>query len=194
LDWSIDQFVTNNQKEVMEVLTGPERRRRWSADKELAMVRETFEPGKTVLMVARLHGINPNQLFQWRKLRQDNSLSAVAARRSCACVQVERRAEADKGAPAPLGQQNHGERDSPGSRGGDEVAKMDSALTFIAGGRPVKQVCEVLGVARSNVSVKLAWVADWQDGRRARKMDDAGILDEIRLLIADLPNYGYRRC
>jgi transposase len=30
------------------------------------MVRETFEPGKTVLMVAR-------------KLRQDNSLSAVAA-------------------------------------------------------------------------------------------------------------------
>jgi transposase len=43
------------------------------------MVRETFEPGKTVLMVARLHGINPNQLFQWRKLRQDNSLSAVAA-------------------------------------------------------------------------------------------------------------------
>jgi putative transposase len=71
---------------------------------------------------------------------------------------------------------------------------MDSALTFIAGGRPVKQVCEVLGVARSNVSVKLAWVADWQDGRRTRKMDDAGILDEIRLLIVDLPNYGYRRC
>ncbi|MBM5629725.1 transposase, partial [Burkholderia pseudomallei] len=52
----------------MEVLTGPERRRRWSVDEKLAMVRETFEPGKTVSMVARLHGINPNQLFQWRKL------------------------------------------------------------------------------------------------------------------------------
>ena len=71
--------MTNNKNEVMEVLTGPERRRRWSADEKLAMVRETFEPGKTVSMVARLHGINPNQLFQWRKLHQDGSLSAVNA-------------------------------------------------------------------------------------------------------------------
>lgn len=72
-------YMTNNKNEVMEVLTGPERRRRWSVDEKLAMVRETFEPGKTVSMVARLHGINPNQLFQWRKLHQDGSLSAVSA-------------------------------------------------------------------------------------------------------------------
>jgi transposase len=71
--------MTNNKNEVMEVLTGPERRRRWSADEKLAMVRETFEPRKTVSMVARLHGINPNQLFQWHKLHQDGSLSAVSA-------------------------------------------------------------------------------------------------------------------
>jgi transposase len=71
--------MTNNKNEVMEVLTGPERRRRWSAEEKLAIVRETFEPGKTVLMVARLHGINPNQLLQWRKLHQDGSLSAVSA-------------------------------------------------------------------------------------------------------------------
>ncbi|MDB0573926.1 transposase, partial [Ralstonia solanacearum] len=30
----------------MEVLTGPERRRRWSVEEKLAMVRESFEPGK----------------------------------------------------------------------------------------------------------------------------------------------------
>jgi transposase len=71
--------MTNNKNEVTEVLTGPERRRHWSADEKLAMVRETFEPGKTVSMVARLHGINPNQLFQWRKLHQDGSLSVVSA-------------------------------------------------------------------------------------------------------------------
>jgi len=70
---------------------------------------------------------------------------------------------------------------------------MDCALTLIARGRPVKQVCDVLGVARSNMAVKLARPADWQDGRSARKTDDAGIVDEIRLLIADLPSYGYRR-
>lgn len=63
----------------MEVLTGPERRRRWTAEQTLAMVRESFEPGKSVSMVARQHGVNPNQLFHWRKLYQDGSLSAVKA-------------------------------------------------------------------------------------------------------------------
>jgi len=63
----------------MEVLTGPERRRRWTAEQKLAMVRESLEPGKSVSMVARQHGVNPNQLFHWRKLYQDGSLSAVKA-------------------------------------------------------------------------------------------------------------------
>ncbi|KNE22214.1 transposase, partial [Achromobacter spanius] len=46
-------FLTNTKQAVMEVLTGPERRRRWSAEEKLAMVRESFEPGKTVSTVAR---------------------------------------------------------------------------------------------------------------------------------------------
>jgi transposase len=71
--------MTNTKQEVMEVLTGPERRRRWSTDEKLTMVRESFEPGKTVSMVARQHGVNPNQLFHWRKLYQNGSLSAVSA-------------------------------------------------------------------------------------------------------------------
>lgn len=72
-------FMTNTKQEVMEVLTGPERRRRWSSDEKLAMVRESLEPGKSVSMVARQHGVNPNQLFHWRKLYQNGSLSAVSA-------------------------------------------------------------------------------------------------------------------
>lgn len=55
---------------------------------------------------------------------------------------------------------NPGKRDSQKSRRGDEVAKMASALTLIARGRPVKRVCEVLGVVRSNVAVKLASPTD----------------------------------
>ncbi|RLK44969.1 transposase [Cupriavidus plantarum] len=43
------------------------------------MVRAICEPGKTVSMVARQHGVNPNQLFQLRKLYPDRSLSAVSA-------------------------------------------------------------------------------------------------------------------
>jgi transposase len=71
--------MTKTKQEVMEVLTGPERRRRWSSDEKLAMVRESLEPGKSVSMVARQHGVNPNQLFHWRKLYQNGSLSAVSA-------------------------------------------------------------------------------------------------------------------
>lgn len=70
---------------------------------------------------------------------------------------------------------------------------MASALALIAGGRPVKRVCEVLGVARSNVAAKLARPTDWQDGRSARETDDAGLVEEIRESIAHLPSYGYRR-
>lgn len=71
--------MTKTKQELVEVLTGPERRRRRSPDEKLAMVRESCEPGKTVSMVARQHGVNPNQLFHWRKLYQDGSLSAVSA-------------------------------------------------------------------------------------------------------------------
>lgn len=49
---------------------------------------------------------------------------------------------------------------------------MDSALAIIAGGRPVKQVCDVLGVARSNVSVRRARPAGWQDRRSAVQTND----------------------
>ncbi len=57
----------------------------------------------------------------------------------------------------------------------------------------MKRVCEVLGVARSNVAEKLARPADWQDGRGARRIDDAGLVEEIRDAVAHLPSYGYRR-
>ncbi|MFC0574609.1 IS3 family transposase [Paraburkholderia solisilvae] len=178
----------------MEVLTGPERRRRWSADEKLAMVRETFEPGKTVSMVARLHGINPNQLFQWRKLHQDGSLSAVSAGEEVVpASELGDALKQIKELQRLLGKKT---MENEILREAVEVMKspkMDCALTLIARGRPVKQVCDVLGVARSNMAVKLARPADWQDGRGARKTNDAGLVDEIRLLIADLPSYGYRR-
>ena len=51
-----------------EVLVGPERRRRWAPTEKLAIVSETYDPGMTVSLVARRHGIAPNQLFQWRRL------------------------------------------------------------------------------------------------------------------------------
>ena len=43
------------------------------------MVRESLEPGQSVSVVTRRNCIiNANQLFLWRKLYQDGSLSAVS--------------------------------------------------------------------------------------------------------------------
>ena len=53
--------------ESIEVLTEPERRRRRSVQEKVAIVQETLEPGATVSAVARRHGVNPNQVFAWRK-------------------------------------------------------------------------------------------------------------------------------
>ncbi len=72
-------FKPNHNVEPVEVLTQPEQRRRRSVEEKLAIVRETFEPGATVSGVARRHQLNANQVFAWRKLYQDGSLSAVSA-------------------------------------------------------------------------------------------------------------------
>jgi transposase len=63
----------------IEILTEPERRRRRSVQEKLAIVQQTLEPGATVSAVARRHGVNPNQVFAWRKQYQEGSLAAVKA-------------------------------------------------------------------------------------------------------------------
>lgn len=51
-------FKTMQTIEQFDVLTEPERRRRRTPEEKLAIVQETFEPGKSVSLVARQHGIN----------------------------------------------------------------------------------------------------------------------------------------
>nr|KVE49053.1 transposase [Burkholderia mayonis] len=72
-------FKPRQNVEPVEVLTQPEQRCRRSVEEKLAIARETFEPGATVSGVARRHQVNANQVFAWRKLYQDGSLSAVSA-------------------------------------------------------------------------------------------------------------------
>jgi transposase len=63
----------------VEVITSVQRRRRWSAEEKAAIVQETYAPGRSVSLVARRHGIAPNQLFRWRRLYAEGVLSAVGA-------------------------------------------------------------------------------------------------------------------
>src|SRR5271157_2875854 len=51
----------------VEVLTGPGRRRRWSADEKARIVAETLVPGARVSEVARRWQICSQQVFGWRR-------------------------------------------------------------------------------------------------------------------------------
>src|SRR5437660_12005846 len=57
-----------NPADQVEIITSVQRRRRWTASEKVRIVEETFEPGMTVSLVARRHGVAPNQLFTWRRL------------------------------------------------------------------------------------------------------------------------------
>jgi len=63
----------------VEVITSVQRRRRWSAEEKARIVQETFAPGMSVSLVARQHGVAPNQLFTWRRLYAEGALLAVGA-------------------------------------------------------------------------------------------------------------------
>ena len=69
-----------NSTDRVEIITSVQRRRRWTAPEKVRMVEETFEPSMTVSLVARRHGVAPNQLFTWRRLVAQGSLTAQTVR------------------------------------------------------------------------------------------------------------------
>jgi transposase len=51
----------------VEVITSVERRRRWSAAEKERWVAATLEPGASVAAIAREAGVQPGQLYGWRR-------------------------------------------------------------------------------------------------------------------------------
>jgi transposase len=51
----------------VEVITGPERRRRWSAEQKRAIVAESVAPGAVVTEIARRADVCPGQIYRWRR-------------------------------------------------------------------------------------------------------------------------------
>jgi transposase len=51
----------------VEVITSVERRRRWSAAEKQRLVAASLEPGASVSALAREAGIDPSQLYGWRR-------------------------------------------------------------------------------------------------------------------------------
>lgn len=51
----------------VEVITGPERRRRWSEEQKRAIVAASLAPGAVVNELARRADVVPRQIYRWRK-------------------------------------------------------------------------------------------------------------------------------
>ena len=58
----------------VEILPGPERRRRWNAEQKRSIVAEAFAPGVSVSEVARRLDVRRGQIYRWR-----NELRSTAA-------------------------------------------------------------------------------------------------------------------
>src|SRR6478735_6525483 len=62
-----------------EVLSGVQRRRRWTPEEKVRIVEETYLPGMSVTKLARRHGIGDGQLFTWRRLMAQGAPTAAGA-------------------------------------------------------------------------------------------------------------------
>ncbi|WFU06675.1 IS3 family transposase (plasmid) [Rhizobium sp. CB3171] len=176
----------------MEVLSGPERRRRWSTAEKLAIIHETYEADATVSIVARRHGIQPNQLFAWRKLASQGALTATAAEEEVVPASEYRALQAQvKELQRLLGKKTM------------ESEILKEALE-IAGGP--KNICCARSLPRGfwNEDRLRNFGCRPLEYRRARRrlpskargrppLPDRELLEDIKAVIADTPTYGYRR-
>jgi transposase len=66
-------FETSLRTDLMSkvtILTGPERRRRWSAQERAQILAEAAVPGVRLADVARQHDVSRSRIYEWRREAQ----------------------------------------------------------------------------------------------------------------------------
>ncbi|UUR52340.1 IS3-like element IS2 family transposase [Shigella flexneri] len=180
-------------EQIIDVL-GPEKRRRRTTQEKIAIVQQSFEPGMTVSLVARQHGVAASQLFLWRKQYQEGSLTAVAAGEQVVpASELAAAMKQIKELQRLLGKKTMENELLKEAVEYGRAKKVDSARALIARGWGVSLVSRCLRVSRAQLHVILRRTDDWMDGRRSRHTDDTDVLLRIHHVIGELPTYGYRR-
>ncbi|MEF4140629.1 IS3 family transposase [Escherichia coli] len=173
---------------------GPEKRRRRTTQEKIAIVQQSFEPGMTVSLVARQHGVAASQLFLWRKQYQEGSLTAVAAGEQVVpASELAAAMKQIKELQRLLGKKTMENELLKEAVEYGRGKKVDSARALIARGWGVSLVSRCLRVSRAQLHVILRRTDDWKDGRRSRHSDNTDMLLRIHHVIGELPTYGYRR-
>lgn len=63
----------------VEIITGGERRRRWSHEEKARIMAESFAPGAVVAVVARRHGVSCGLLHYWRRCARESAADKEVA-------------------------------------------------------------------------------------------------------------------
>jgi transposase len=69
-----DRIMSKEYRHV-ELMIGDVRRRRWTTERKLQIIEESYAPGETVSSTARRHGVAPNLLY--RRLLSEGGAMAV---------------------------------------------------------------------------------------------------------------------
>ena len=178
-----------------EILTGVQRRRRWSTTEKIRLVEESQQPGSSVSFVARRYGISPSLLFSWKRRMLEGGHQAVHADEEVVGTsrvrELERRV---RDLERLLGRKTMEVEILKEALDLARTKKTDLAAQLLErfdGRFAVKAVADTLGVARSHLAERLSRPA--QPRGPYRKPQDALLLPTIRAIVDARPSYGYRR-
>jgi len=114
----------------VEVLIGPDKRRRWSLEDKARITAESFAPGVNVSAIARAYGVSQGLLHYWRRCARE-SADAADDLRFIPVMTSECRS------------------DRPGSEGGLKIRlEMNGASVVIEGGVTAATLLTVIGAIR----------------------------------------------
>jgi len=130
-----------------EVLSGPERRRRWSSEEKVKIIAEAILPDARVSEIARRHGISRSLLYTWRREAGHGSASSDMASMLPELVPV----MITDGAEVPKRSALHAERVgiAAKSTGTIEIALPGGVHVTVRGSIEERVLRAVLGALRS---------------------------------------------
>jgi transposase len=99
---------------ILNARGGKRPRRSWSDEEKRQIVEEAVRPGASVADIARRHGLNANQIFNWRKAARAPSLAAADV--SSSVVRLQPGAPPSAVGPTefiPIGVVDRAENDGP---------------------------------------------------------------------------------
>lgn len=144
---------------ILLILLGQEFRKRKTRQEKIAIIQQTMETEMTVFHVARLHSIQPNLLFKWKKRYWKGSLTAgrcvVPASELVAELELVRELQ---------------------RLFGKKTMAVDILKEALGDGQSRKgmaQIGRIMSVSRVQLSLWVNRSADWQDRRCNRSDEEA---------------------